>query len=263
MVHQKTIIFTLMLYLLTSLASCTVRPTDNDLITAQDIIARENATEWDLVVLGDSDMLLSYIYYEPLFEEDLGIPIVVHEETTPGTMTPVSALQQNEKLLSLISEAEIVVFNVPFAPYAGGACFDQTLSFAEADCFGISVEEYAQSTRDMIREIKKLVGAHGAMIRLQNTFMPIRFWEENRYLRDRSEKCVDCYLSYREAQAQVAESEGIPLVDVFALLNGPDGTQDLYELGYFFDSDPLHVNFEGAKAIAELYQSIGYEYWLP
>jgi len=25
----------------------------------------------------------------------------------------------------------------------------------------------------------------------------------------------------------------------------------------------LHVNIEGAKAVAELYQSIGYEYWLP
>lgn len=252
-----------MFCLLTSITSCGIRSSDSEPITAQDMIARENATEWDLVVLGDSDMLLSYVYYGPLFEEDLGIPIVVHEATTPGTMTPVSALRQNEKLLSLISEAEIVVFNVPFVPYAGGACFDQTLSFAEAECFGISVEEYAQSTREMIREIKKLVGTHGAMIRLQNTFMPLRYWEENRYLRDRSEKCVACYLSYRQAQAQVAESEGIPLVDVFALLNGPEGNQDPYELGYFFDSDPLHVNFEGAKAIADLYQSIGYEYWLP
>jgi hypothetical protein len=31
----------------------------------------------------------------------------------------------------------------------------------------------------------------------------------------------------------------------------------------YFDSDPIHVNDVGAKAIAELYRSVGYEYWLP
>ena len=115
----------------------------------------------------------------------------------------------------------------------------------------------------MIHEIKNLLGPEGAMIRLQISFVPLQYWERNQFLEDRLEKCLECYSSYWEAQAHVAEDEGIPIVDVFTLFNGPEGNQDPYELGYFFDSDLLHVNFEGAKAIAELYQSIGYEYWLP
>jgi lysophospholipase L1-like esterase len=93
--------------------------------------------------------------------------------------------------------------------------------------------------------------------------VPLRYWEGNPYLQDRLGKCVECYATYWEAQARLAEEEGIPIVDVLTLFHGPERDQDPYELGYFFDSDPHHVNFEGAKAIAKLYQSIGYEYWLP
>jgi len=238
--------------------------TVNDVITAQDIIPQENPTIWDLVVLGDSDMALSYKFYGPLFEEDLGISIRVHDKTRDPTLTPLTELRENDELRSLISEAEIVIFNVPLVfGGAGGACWDHSLSFEEAGCFRISVEDYLALTLEMIQEIKNLVGPDGAMIRLQNGFVPLRYWEGNPYLQDRLGKCVECYATYWEAQARLAEEEGIPIVDVLTLFHGPERDQDPYELGYFFDSDPHHVNFEGAKAISKLYQSIGYEYWLP
>lgn len=264
MIYPKTLRFALVLYYIVFLGACRTQPSTNDILTAQDIIARDNPKEWELVVLGDSDMGLSYEFYGPLFEKDLGIPIRVHDKTREPTLSPLTELRENVELRSLISEAEIVIFNVPLVfQGAGGACWDHNLSFEEAGCFRISVEDYLELTLEMIHEIKNLVGPDGAMIRLQNGFVPLRYWEGNPYLEDRLGKCVECYASYWEAQARLAEEEGIPVVDVLTFLHGPERDQDPYELGYFFDSDPLHVNFAGAEVIAELYQSIGYEYWLP
>jgi len=42
------------------LSGCSPAGTTKKRITAQEIIAQEDASEWDLVVLGDSDMWLSY-----------------------------------------------------------------------------------------------------------------------------------------------------------------------------------------------------------
>jgi len=245
------------------ISSCTFIPPERDLVTAQETIARDGAEEWDLVILGDSDLWLSYKYYVPMFEEDLGIDIVVHNEIRPGTLSPTAVLRGNQRLQDLISEAEIIVFNVPFVfPGVGGACFNQSLSLEKDGCFGVTQEEYAAWTSEMITLIKELVGPRGAMIRLQNMFVPLEYWRSNEVRQERLEACFECFSTYWDAQAEVAKDEGIPLVDVFSLLHGPNGDEDPYEKGYF-DSDPIHVNDEGAKAIAELYRSIGYEYWMP
>ena len=263
MAFNKPHIIMFIVIVLVCISACTSAGTDSEVITAQEVIAREQPSEWDLVILGDSDMWLSYKYYVPLFEQDLGISIVVHDETAPPESPPAIALRGDQDLQDLISEAEIVIFNIPFVgPAIGGACWDQNQSFEEAECFDVSLEEYSQWTLDMITEVKKIVGSEGAMIRMQNMFIPIRYWQRNLFLEKRLGTCLECFSAYWDAQAKIAEVEGIPLVDVFTLFHGPDGDQDPYALGYF-DSDPIHVNDEGAKSIAELYRSVGYELWLP
>jgi lysophospholipase L1-like esterase len=261
--YKQHIIGLLLIIIFIIVGSCTSNSPDSNFATAQESIARDETKEWDLVILGDSDMWLSYEYYVPMFEEDLGIDIVVHNETRPGTLSPTLVLRGNQHLQNLISEAEIIVFNVPFVfPGIGGACFIESLSLEEDGCFSITQEEYTEWTSEMITLIKELVGSHGAMIRLQNMFVPLEYWRQDEVLRERLDTCLACFASYWDAQAKVAEEEGIYLVDVFSLLHGFDGEQDPYEKGYF-GSDIIHVNDEGAKAIAELYRSVGYEFWLP
>jgi len=192
-----------------------------------------------------------------------GISIVVHDETASPEAPPAVALREDPELQALLSDAEIIIFNIPFVgPAIGGACWDQNRSFDESECFDVSIDEYSQWTLDMITEIKNLAGPDGAMIRLQNMFIPLRYWQRNLSPEKRLDTCLECFSAYWDAQAEIAASEGIPLVDVFTLFHGPDMDQDPYTQGYF-DSDPIHVNAEGAKAIAEMYRSVGYEYWLP
>jgi hypothetical protein len=208
-------------------------------------------------------MWLSYKYYVPMFEEDLGIEIVVHDKTRPGVRSPATSLRGNQDLMDLVSDAEIIVFNVPFVyPGTGGGCFYQFLTIEDDGCFDVTQEEYVASTLELITIIKELAGSDGAMIRIQNMFVPLDYWKSHDVLRPRLETCLECFKSYWDAQAEVAEDEGIPLVDVYSLFHGPNSDQDPYAKGYF-GADPIHVNDEGAKAIAELYRSIGYEYWLP
>ena len=245
------------------LGSCSSENHKVGSITAQEILSMTKATEWDLVILGDSDMWLSYEYYSKYFEEDLGIDIVIHDETKPTTLTPVAQLNDDLELQLLISEAEIVVFNIPFVhPDVGGGCFDYDKEIEEDKCFEISQTEYTETTRNMIRAIKELVGEKGAMIRLQNMFVPTRYWQDNIRLEDRTTYCLECFAAYWQAQALVADEEGIPLVDVFTQFHGENRDQDPYENG-FIGPDRIHVNEYGAEAIAKIYREIGYEYWKP
>jgi hypothetical protein len=263
MTHKVHFLALLLILISFAISSCAFESQSNDVVTAQEIIARDEDKEWDLVILGDSDMWLSYKYYVPMFEDDLGIEIVVHDKTRPGIRSPATSLRGNQDLMKLVSEAEIIVFNMPFVyPGTGGACFDQFLSIEDDGCFDVTQEEYASSTLEMITLVKELAGSDGAMIRLQNMFVPLDYWKNHNVLRPRLDNCLKCFKSYWDTQAEVAENESIPLVDVYSLFHGPNSDQDPYTMG-FFGADPIHVNDEGAKAIAELYRSIGYEYWLP
>ena len=149
------------------MSSCTSIPPERDSVTDQEIIERDGAEEWDLVILGDSDLWLSYEYYAPMFEEDLGIDIVVHNEIKPGTLFPTAALRENQRLQDLISEAEIIVFNVPFVfPDVGGACFNQSLSLEKDGCFGVTQEEYA-AAKEIESDVQALWAGKQSTRRIQ------------------------------------------------------------------------------------------------
>ena len=104
-------------------SSCAQRSDQATVLTAPTVIAESGQTEWDLTVMGDSNMWLSFNYYSKYFEEDLGVSIIVHDETVAEHLTTLRRLQRSQRLRDLISESEIVVFNVPFVnPEVGGAC---------------------------------------------------------------------------------------------------------------------------------------------
>lgn len=236
---------------------------ENTTLTAQDVLAGTEQTEWDLIILGDSDMPVSPMYYSKYFEEDLGVKIVKQYISQNSTFSPVVQLKEDQELRETIAEAEIIVFNIPFIlPDTGGACWDYNKKMEVDGCFDISTNEFAETTRNMIREIKALVGEKGAMIRLQNFYVPIKYFQDNIRLQERTQDCLECFTKYWEAQSEVAIDEGIPIVDVFTLFHGENYDQNPYENGYIA-SDRMHVNLVGAEAIANLYRDVGYEYWKP
>ena len=153
-------------------------------------------------------------------------------------------------------------FNVPLSsPIMGGACFRSSVELDEG-CFKETADEYAENTRQIIKEIKSLVDENGAMIILQSDFMPVNWWLEEVGLEDRIDFCLECFDSYYEAQAEVASKEGIPFKDVFHILNGENLDQNPADMGLVGD-DGIHENDKGAKLVAELYRNAGFEIWKP
>jgi hypothetical protein len=130
-------------------------------------LSQTGETEWDLIILGDSDMDPAYRVYSEFYEEDLGIRIIKHRLTWEPTLAELPLLLEDPELCEQIQGAEIIVFNIPIVrPSTGGACFDPNKNMESDGCFDISKDEFVVITRQLIRDIKSLVGEKGAMIRL-------------------------------------------------------------------------------------------------
>lgn len=245
------------------IAACASTSVEGEPVTAFDILEKTEATEWDMVVLGDSDMDPAYMFYSDYYEEDLGVNIVTHVKTRPTTFTDFAHRLEDPQIRSLISEAEIIIFNIPIVlPSTGGACFDTRKNMETDGCFDVSMDEYVETTRQFIREIKNIVREKGAMIRLQNGYVPTMIFQGGTNGEDISQDCLECFAAFWAAQAEVASEENIPLVDVFTFFHGEDHQLDPYKNGYI-GSDHMHVNYQGAQVIADLYRQVGYEYWKP
>jgi len=246
-----------------AMVSCSQAGIEEQVLTAQDTLAETEQEKWDLIIWGDSDMEPAYMFYSDYFEEDLGIRIVTHIETGDIDFIEIENTFKDQELRELIKEGDIIAFNIPFVrPSTGGACFDNKKDMVSDGCFDISIDEFTETTQQTILEIKSLVGEKGAMIRLQNTFVPLKIFEGIQGSEDRSQNCFECFAEYYAAQAVIAAEEGIPLVDVFTLFHGEDHKQDPYENGYI-SADKMHENRAGSEEIAKLYRRVGYEYWKP
>lgn len=245
------------------MVSCSQSGTKDQAFTAQDILAESEQKEWDLIVWGDSDMDPAYMFYSDYFEEDLGIKIITHIETDDIDFIEIPGALKDQELRDLIKEGDIIAFNIPIVrPSTGGACFDGKKDLINDGCFDVSIDEFTLTTQRTIQEIKNLVGEKGAMIRLQNSFVPLKIFKGTLGAEDRSQSCFECFTNYFAAQAEIANEQGIPLVDVFTLFHGENLQQDPYEKGYI-SADNIHVNRAGAEQIAKLYRQVGYEYWKP
>jgi hypothetical protein len=260
--NKKTLMIGFLLISAVSV-SCSQTEDDYQTYTAQEVIQETGQTEWDLFVLGDSDMDPAYMFYSEYFEEDLGVRINTHRDTHTETISKFLQYLEDEEMRALLSEAEIIVFNVPIVrPESGGACFDPLQTIESDGCFAISQDEFLQATQRIIREIKSIVGDRGAMIRLQNSFAPIKLWQGEGSPDNLAQDCLECLAAYWGAQAQIAADEDIILVDVFTAFHGEGHQGDPYESEYIA-SDNIHMNRTGAEAIAQLYRQAGYEYWKP
>ncbi|MFL7890546.1 MAG: hypothetical protein ACK2UM_06450 [Anaerolineales bacterium] len=261
---MKTFKGLIVLFVFSSIiVSCSQPGTKEQAFTAQNILAETGQKEWDLIVWGDSDMDPAYMFYSDYFEEDLGIKIVTHIETDDIDFIEIPDALEDQDLRDLIKDGDIIAFNIPIVrPSTGGACFDIRKDLINDGCFDVSLDEFTETTQRTIQEIKSLVGEKGAMIRLQNSYVPLKLFEGTQGSEDRSQGCFECFAEYFSAQAEIATEEGIPLVDVFTLFHGENHQQDPYEKGYI-SADNIHVNRPGAEEIAKLYRQVGYEYWKP
>ena len=240
-----------------SLSTPTVRPTETP---------EEEVAEWKLVVLGDSLVAKDYSIlpeaYAAYLKEDLGIDVEIQNlavggETTRSLLTNV---QKYPWYREPLQEAEIVLISV-----GGGDLPRMETRFFSGECGGVDNQDclrqqLAESQAEwdaLLVEISSLADPRETLIR---PTIPRILEFYARVYKDQPQD-VEVYNSYvvalYEHMARSCAEQGIPVLDLYALYDGPNADPYVPEIPG--TGDGVHVSDEGDEVIAGLLRELGYD----
>jgi lysophospholipase L1-like esterase len=232
-------------------------------------VAESGETSWDMVVLGDSLVAGDYSVlpeaYAARIEEDLGVEVEIQNlavggETTQSLLTNV---QKYPWYREPLQEAEVILISV-----GGGdlPCMEKRFFGGESgdcggadnqDCLRQQLEEAQANWDALLAEIVSLADPREVLIR---PIIPGIMEYYARVYKDQPED-VEAYNSYvvamYEHMARSCAERGIPVLDLYALYDGPDADPSLPEIGG--TGDGVHVSDEGDAVIADLLHELGYD----
>ncbi|MGD8902265.1 MAG: GDSL-type esterase/lipase family protein [Anaerolineae bacterium] len=230
-------------------------------------VAESGDTTWDMVVLGDSLVADDYSTlpeaYAALIEEDLGVKVEIQNLAVGGesTRSLLTNVQKYPWYREPIQEAEIVLISV------GGGDLPRMEKrfFVDKDCGGTDnqdclrqqLEESHAEWDTLLDEIASLADPGETLIR---PIIPgiLEFYA--RVYKDQPED-VEVYNSYvvamYEYMAESCAERGIPVLDLYALYDGPDADPSLPDIAD--RGDGVHVSDQGDAVIAQLLSEMGYE----
>lgn len=219
-------------------------------------------SELNFVIMGDVLLYDSAARWAAQLEHDLRAKIVVHEFVTGGhaTTTLLRRLRVDESLRAAIQNADVVFFDVEFAPFA--FALSTYVSSARSDCGGVDSEEclrealtdYQRAADALFAEIIALRNPSDALIRTMDIYQyNVReqkaagaFEVVNKYWRQANEHV-----------AVVAAQYQIPVVPVYAAFMGTDGTGDPRDMG-LVESDGVRPSEKGIELMVQLFAELGY-----
>jgi hypothetical protein len=215
----------------------------------------------DIAIIGDATMVSVGPLYAALVEEDLGVPVKVHERTTMGGMavgTMLELLRTSQSWQSAIAETEIVVFwgnptrSESTAHPRDASCMSRPYYVKE--CSPQSWDVFKEHVDGVIEEILALRGGKPTVIIAADFYSPfLSEWKEAGV----EEQCTRCWEYQNEAIRQSAEEHGILFVSRHDAYNGPNHDQDPTEKGYI-GIDGLLPSEAGQQFFAELLLAAGY-----
>lgn len=249
----------------TATATTAPTPTTTPLpLTAATVIATQSDKEWDLVVMGDSLMSGLASRYAAHLEHDLGIRVIVHNQTRDncGSSCLLRSLRPGSELQQHLREAEVVIFNVGLAVFKDPAtkyAFGSSGSCGgtdDQDCLREALKVYQDDTDAIFTEIVSLCSPSETLIRTMDIHQVLvkelkeaeAFDVVNNYWREANEHVI-----------QVATEHHIPVARVYTTFMGATGDADPRDKG-LVQSDGTHPTGEGADLMAELFRDLGYEY---
>lgn len=222
---------------------------------------------WDLVYLSNSFGYRVAQHYATHAEKALGVTVKAHEQAL-SRLTAQQALQHLQdlrypKMGDLIRNAEIIViygvpnWEVPESREWLDTCwYDQrnspapTKDYTEEDW-----QEYRQELEALFAEVWHL--RQGLPTVLRTVDAPIGMISDWREV-GKERECIAGWESNFAVLRQAAEAQGVTLVPVFDLFNGPNHDEDPRERGWI-EGDGYHPNDAGAAAIAEALAAVGFE----
>jgi lysophospholipase L1-like esterase len=229
-------------------------------------VAESGDTTWDMVVLGDSLLADDYSVlpeaYAAHIEEDLGVEIEIQNlavggETTRSLLTNV---QKYPWYRDPLQEAEVILISVGGGDlprmekrFFGG---DDCGGADNQDCLRQQLEESQANWDALLAEIASLADPRETLIR---PIIPGVLEYFARVYKDQPEN-VEAYNSYvialYEHMARSCAEQRIPVLDLYALYDGPNADPSLPEIAG--TGDGVHVSNEGDAIIAELLRELGY-----
>jgi lysophospholipase L1-like esterase len=246
----------------------TAMPSAQNAATA---VAEAGDTAWDMVVLGDSLVADDYSVlpeaYAARIEEDLGVEVEIQNlavggETSQSLLTNV---QKYPWYREPLQEAEVVLISVGGGDlprmekrFFGG---DDCGGADNQDCLREQLEESQAEWDALLAEIVLLTKPGKTLIR---PIIPGILEYYARVYKDQPEE-VEAYNSYvvalYEHMARSCAERGIPVLDLYALYDGPNADPGIPEIAG--TGDGVHVSDEGDAVIADLLQDLGYGFAKP
>jgi lysophospholipase L1-like esterase len=221
---------------------------------------------WHLIVLGDSLVAKDYSIlpevYAAYLEEDLGADVEIQNlavggETTRSLLTNV---QKYPWYREPLQEADVVLISVGGGDlprmedrFFGGECGGAD----NQDCLRQQVEESQAEWDALLIEISSLADPRETRIR---PIIPRILEFYARVYKDQPQD-VEVYNSYvvalYEHMARSCAEQGIPVLDLYALYDGPNADPYIPEIPG--TGDGVHVSDEGDEVIAGLLRELGYD----
>lgn len=240
------------------------------------LIAERGDTDWDLVALGDSTPAgygvgpeHSFVQiYAGYIEEDLGVTVNVHNHATGSMRTVTGWAQQvrtDESLRDDLADAEVVTLWVGSHDMVravgvgrGGPCYPSAGEI-DFDCLQETTDRMREGFDLLFSEIVALANPNDTLILAAEMGIPPPIsaaWREDgtfHLLKG------PAYEVWREHLIQAANRHGIHVVATYETLNGPNGDREMPP--EYLQSDRTHFNERGHRLVADLYRSVGYEYF--
>ncbi|MGD8519214.1 MAG: SGNH/GDSL hydrolase family protein, partial [Anaerolineae bacterium] len=203
-------------------------------------VAQASDTTWDMVVLGDSLVAEDYSVlpeaYAALIEEDLGVEVEIQNLAVGGesTRSLLTNVQKYPWYRDPLREAEIVLISIGGGDlprmekrfFGGDDCGGED----NQECLRQQLEESQAEWDALLAEITSLADPRRTLIR---PIIPGALEYYARVYQDQPED-VKVYNSYTvalyEHMAQSCEEWGIPVLDLYALYDGPNADPSLPEI---------------------------------
>jgi lysophospholipase L1-like esterase len=228
-------------------------------------VAESGDTTWEMVVLGDSLVADDYGVlpeaYAARIEEDLGVEVEIQNLAVGGetSRSLLANVQKYPWYREPLQGAEVVLISVGGGDlprlekrFFGGECGGAD----NQDCLRQQFEESQANWDALLDEIASLADPSETLIR---PIIPGILEYYARVYKDQPED-VEVYNSYvvalYEHMARSCREQGVPVLDLYALYDGPNADPSLPKIAG--TGDGVHVSDEGDAVIAGLLRELGY-----
>jgi lysophospholipase L1-like esterase len=230
------------------------------------LVAGCGGKKWDYVALGDSTpdgygVGYSYVdYYAEFIEEDMEVGVEIHNFSRSGETTSMmlERVRGDEDIRAAIRDAEVITIwtgwndlKKPLSRFRDETCGGED----NLECIREAVEALNGNIDAALDEIVALTSPQRTLIRIGDVGIPfVAGWQHKGWFETLQ---GPCYEVWRDHLIEAAEERGITVVDIYHVLNGPNGDEKMEGV---YLSDGFHFNEEGHRLVAELHREAGYEY---